>query len=208
MQTPLVLQTFFINNKSIEIFVPNPVYLRKTYKKKEENVTSLYWAKVWPAAIGLCVFLQNRLHYIKNKDVLELAAGSGLPGIFCAAYARRVCISDIEPKAVALVRLSATQHQLENVSCRVIDWNNLQEVPLPEVLLLSDINYEPSQFEQLLTVILYFLDKQCTIILSTPQRLMAKSFINQLLLFCKEQTDTEVEMEAQKTTISVFVLKK
>jgi len=208
MQTPLVLQTFFINNKSIKIFAPNPVYLRETHKKKEENVTSLYWAKVWPAAIGLCIFLQNNLHYIKNKDVLELAAGPGLPGIFCAAYARQVCISDIEPQAVEIVRLSAKQHQLENVSCRVIDWNNLQEAPLPEVLLLSDINYAPSQFEQLLSVILYILDNQCTIILSTPQRLLAKSFINQLLLFCKEQTETEIEMEGQKTTISVFVLKK
>ena len=164
-------------------------------------------AKVWPAAVGLCIFLQNNLHYIKNKKVLELAAGPGLPGIFCAAYACQVCISDIKPQAVALARLSATQHQLENISCRVIDWNDLQDVPLPEVLLLSDINYEPSQFEQLLSVIHYFLDNQCTIILSTPQRLMAKDFINQLLLFCEEQTETEVELEGQKTNISVFVLK-
>jgi predicted nicotinamide N-methyase len=208
MYSPPVLQTFFINDKAIEIFVPDPVLLKETYKNKEENTASLYWAKVWPAAVGLCIFLQNNLHYIKNKKILELAAGPGLPGIFCAAYARQVCISDIEPQAVVLASQSATQHQLENVNCRVIDWNELQNVPLPEVLLLSDINYEPSQFEQLLSVIRYFLDNQCTIILSTPQRLMAKDFINQLLLFCKEQTETEVEMESQKTTISVFVLKK
>jgi predicted nicotinamide N-methyase len=208
MYPPPVLQTFFINDKGIEIFVPDPVLLKETYTKKGENAVSLYWAKVWPAAVGLCNFLQNNLHYIKNKNILELAAGPGLPGIFCAAYARQVCISDIEPLAVALARLSATLHQLENVSCRVIDWNDLQDVPLPEVLLLSDINYEPSQIEQLLSVIVYFLDNDCTIILSTPQRLMAKDFINQLLLFCKEQTETEVEMEGQKTTISIFVLKK
>lgn len=203
-----VLHTFFINDRGVEVFVPDPLLLKETYKNKEENTASLYWAKVWPAAVGLCIFLQKNLQYVKNKNVLELAAGPGLPGIFCAAYARQVCISDIEPQAVALARLSATKHQLKNVSCRVIDWSDLQNVPLPEVLLLSDINYEPSQFEQLLSVIRYFLDNQCTVILSTPQRLMAKAFINQLLLFCKDQTETEVEIDGQKTTISVFVLKK
>ena len=201
-----LLQTFFINDKAIEIFVPNTLLLKETHNSK--NVTSLYWTKVWPSAIGLCIFLQNNLHYIKNKKVLELAAGPGLPGIFCAAYARQVCISDIEPQAVVLIHRSAMHHQLENVNCSVIDWNDLKDVPLPEVLLLSDINYEPSQFEQLLSVIRFFLDNGCTIILSTPQRLMAKSFINQLLLFCKEQAETEVQMEGQKTTVSVFVLKK
>jgi hypothetical protein len=37
---------------------------------------------------------------------------------------------------------------------------------------------------------------------------MAKEFINQLLLYCKEQAETEVEMEGHKTIISVFVLKR
>ncbi len=206
MYSPPVLQTFFINDKGIEIFVPDSLPLKETHRNK--NVASLYWAKVWPAAPGLCVFLHNNLHYIKNKNVLELAAGPGLPGIFCAAFACQVCISDIEPQAVALMQQTVVHHQIKNISCRVIDWNNLHNVPLPEVLLLSDINYEPSQFEQLLSVIHYFLNNQCTVILSTPQRLMAKDFINQLLLFCKEQTETEVEMEGQQTIISVFVLKK
>lgn len=208
MHPPTVCQTFFIKHKGIEIVVPDPLFLKETYTSKDKNAGSLYWAKVWPAAVGLCIFLQDNLHYIRNKTVLELAAGPGLPGIFCAAYARQVCISDIEPQAVELARLSGIEHQLENVSCRTIDWNDLSDVPLPEVLLLSDINYEPSQFEQLLSVMHYFLNNQCTIILSTPQRLMAKDFINQLLLFCKEQTETEVEMEGNKTNISVFVLKK
>jgi len=208
MHSSPVLQTFFIHDKGIEIFVPNPLLIKETYKNNGEDPASLYWAKVWPAAIGLCNFLQDHFSYITNKNILELAAGPGLPGIFCAAFARQVCISDIEPQAVELARFSATHHQLKNVSCRTIDWNDLSGVPLPEILLLSDINYAPSQFEQLLSVMHYFLNNECTIILSTPQRLMAKDFINQLLPFCKEQAETEVEKEGQKTIISVFVLKK
>jgi predicted nicotinamide N-methyase len=208
MSHPAILQKFLINTRSIEIFVPDPVLIAEAYKNKKVSSTSLYWAKVWPSAVGLCIFLQDNLHYIQDKNVLELAAGPGLPGIFLAPFAQQVCISDIEPQAVALMQQSVLHHQLKNISCRVIDWKHLQDVSMPEVVLLSDINYEPAQFEQLLQVIHYFLDKQCTIVLSTPHRLMAKEFINQLLIFCKQQTAIEVELEMRNTSISVFVLKK
>jgi methyltransferase-like protein 23 len=203
-----ILQHFLIGNLSIEIFAPDDSGIKKDYKKGQSNSISPYWARVWPAAIGLCHFLQDNLHYIENKKVLELAAGLGLPGIFCASYACQVCISDIEPQAVELARQSALHNKLVNIDCRVIDWNYVQEMIAPDVLLLSDINYEPAQFEKLFSVISYFLANQCTIILSTPQRLMAKDFITPLLVYCKEQTATTIEQENQKADISIFVLKK
>jgi predicted nicotinamide N-methyase len=203
-----ILQHFLIGNQRIEIFTPDGSRVKEDYKNGQSNSISPYWARVWPAAIGLCHFLQENLHYIQNKRVLELAAGLGLPGIFCAAYTHKVCISDIEPQAVELARQSALHNKLVNVDCRVINWNDVPEVAVPDVLLLSDINYEPAQFEKLLSVISYFLANQCTIILSTPQRLMAKDFITRLLLYCKEHTATEIELENQKADISIFVLKK
>lgn len=208
MTHPAILKTFFIGNKGIEIFVPNPDDLIAAYKKEEKGATSLYWAKVWPAAIGLCNFLQNNSSYIINKNVLELAAGPGLPGIFCAEYAQQVCISDVETEAITLIEQSVAYLQLKNIECLVIDWNDLTTILIPEIVLLSDINYDPAQFDQLIYAIHFLLDKQCTIILSTPQRLMAKDFINQLLPFCNEQTEVEVGMDGVKTSISIFVLKK
>ena len=203
-----ILQSFLIRNKSIGIFVPDPDELVEEFKTQKRAPTAFYWAKVWPAAIGLCTFLQDNLHYIKNKNILELAAGPGLPGIFSAAHASSVCISDVEPKAVALVQQSVALHQLTNVCCQVIDWNDLTGVTIPETVLLSDINYEPTQFKKLFTIIDYLLINHCTIILSTPQRLMAKDFINQLLMHCKDQATVDVEMDGKQTAISVFVLKQ
>lgn len=203
-----ILQTFFFNNYRIEIFIPDSNTIKNDYKKGAPDFISPYWAKLWPSAIGLCQFLQNNLHYIKNKKVLELAAGLGLPGIFCAAHASQVCISDIEPQAVELARQSALHNQLANVSCQVIDWNQLKDVDIPDVLLLSDINYEPAQFEKLESVIRYFLSNHCTIILSTSQRLMAKDFINQLLPYCKEQATATTDLKGLQTDISILVLKE
>ncbi len=202
------IHSFHFHNHHIEIFIPNRKLIKDDYKKGEADFTSPYWAKLWPSAIGLCQFLQNNLHYIQNKKVLELAAGLGLPGMFCASRASQVCISDIEPQAVELARQSALHNQLANVTCHVIDWNNLEEVAIPDTLLLSDINYEPAQFEKLLSVIRYFLSNHCIIILSTPQRLMAKDFITQLLPNCKEQATVTADLEGQPTDISVFVLKE
>lgn len=207
MTQPAILKTFFIGNKEVEIFVPNPDDLIAAYKKEEKGATAFYWAKVWPAAIGLCNFLHENLSYVIDKKVLELAAGPGLPGFFCAGYASHVCISDIEPAAVALVQQTIVHHQLKNVDCYVVDWNELEAVSIPEIVLLSDINYDPAQFDQLMIAIHFLLGKHCTIILSTPQRLMAKEFINQLLQFCKVQTEVQVEMLGTKTNISVFVMK-
>lgn len=206
MSYPAILQPVFIQTNRIEIFVPDSQSIIEAYKKEERGFITPYWAQVWPAAIGLCHFLANNWNYIKDKKVLELAAGLGLPGIFCAPFAKQVCISDIEPDAISFMQQTVLHNKLVNVDCRVIDWNELQEVEIPDVLLLSDINYEPVQFERLLLVIQYFLKNHCTIILSTPQRLMAKDFINQLFIFCKEQSTTVVQWERQVIPISIFVL--
>ena len=115
MQTRL--QSFTIGKKAISIFVPDSFAIQKEYKHQHTP----YWGQVWHAAIGLCIFLQEHPEYIKNKTVLELGAGLGLPGIAAAANAKDVCISDKSAEAMAIVEKSVLYHLLNNVSCKVID---------------------------------------------------------------------------------------
>lgn len=195
-----LLKKINIGNQSIGLFIPdNPETIA--------GIHSPYWGKVWPAAIGLCNFLQSSLHYINRKKVLELAAGLGLPGLFAASYANSLCLSDIEPTAVAYMEESVKLNNLTNVQCRVIDWNKAGEMEIPDTLLLSDVNYEPAVFDSLYQSLMYFLNKGCIIILSTPQRLMAKEFINRLLPHVIQQDEVTVETEPA-TAISIFVLKQ
>ncbi len=199
MSSQAVLQFFFIHSKKIALFVPAgaaPV----------QQVHSPYWAKVWPAALGLCQFLHQHLHYIQHKKIAEIAAGLGLPSIFAAPYAAAVYCSDIEPAAVALVRQSVQYHTLQNVHCSVAGWNDYLQMEIPDTVLLSDVNYEPEQFDQLFAAIHYYLQQHCTVILSSPQRLMAKPFIERLLPFCNKQQEVLVQEQEIKTAISIFVL--
>ncbi|MEO5947036.1 MAG: methyltransferase [Chitinophagaceae bacterium] len=202
MQTEL--QSFTIGNQSIGIFVPDSMAIQEAYKKQHTP----YWAQVWHAAIGLCIFLQQHPEYIKNRTVLELGAGLGLPGIVAAATAKDICISDKSPEVIAIVQQSVLHHQLNNVSCKVIDWNDIDAVPVSEVVLLSDINYEPDAFAALTKMIVHFLDNNCTIILCTPQRLMGKAFVESLLAYCITNATIPVQLRGKQENISVFVLVK
>lgn len=87
-----------------------------------------------------------------------------------------------------------------------MDWKDAVQLPLPDTLLLSDVNYEPKVFDELLKVSEHFLSNNVTIIISTPQRLVAKPFINRLLLYCHLQWSCNVLLNGKETGVSVFVL--
>lgn len=198
------LQSFTIGNESLSIFVPDSVAIHEAYKKQHTP----YWAQVWHAAVGLCVFLQQHPEYVRHRTVLELGAGLGLPGIVVASIAKHVCISDKSEEAIAIAEQSVAHHQLSNVICKVFDWNDIKDIPIPEVVLLSDINYEPDAFAAVLKMINLFLANNCIIILSTPQRLMAKVFIEEVLVNCITQATIPVQLREKQEDISVFVLAK
>lgn len=202
MQTEL--QSFTIGKQTVSICIPDGAAIQNAYRQQHAP----YWAQVWHAAIGLCLFLEQYPEYIENKKVLELGAGLGLPGIAAAAKAKNVCISDISPEAITIVQQSILHCQLKNVTCQIIAWDNIDAVSIPEVVLLSDINYEPDAFASLLKMIEYLLNNNCTVILSTPQRLMAKPFIEQLLINCIMQATIPVLLREKQEDISVFVLVK
>ncbi len=81
---------------------------------------------------------------------------------------------------------SARHLQLANVTGKVLNWNQLPHDITADVLILSDINYGPNQFDRLNKVLQWFLQKGTTILISTPQRLMAKPFIEKLLPWCSQ----------------------
>jgi predicted nicotinamide N-methyase len=139
---------------------------------------------------------------------MEIAAGLGLPSIFASPYASQVYCTDLEPAAVELVQQSVLYNQLTNVQSAVADWNDYASLPMPDTILLSDVNYEPVQFNQLLKVIQVYLQNHCTVLLSSPQRLMAKPFIEQLLPFCKQQEEIMVTEKGIETAVSIFVLQQ
>lgn len=197
------LQPYTIGNTLLEIFVPDTEAVQELYSNRRD---AAYWAQVWPAAVGLCYFLEELPLLVTGKKVLELAAGLGLPGLYSARLSEQVHITDREKLAIECVQLSINHLQLENVTTAVMDWREAINSIQPELVLMSDVNYDPMVFEELYSVIEYFLQEKATLIISTPQRLMAKAFVNGLLPACTLQRNYAIPKNGDEAEVSVFLL--
>ena len=200
-----VLQNFNFGYKNIFIYVPDILEIQSLHQQQlidNEKAPFPYWAKVWPSAIALCEFLEKNNHLIKNKNIVELAAGLGLPSIVAAEYGKHIFCSDYLETPLQFVQKSISNLELTNVSYGILNWNHLPENMVADVLLLSDINYEPHEFDALYTMMHRFIFSNTIIILATPQRLVAKDFIEKILPWCKSKETIEIENKM----ISILVL--
>jgi predicted nicotinamide N-methyase len=211
MELQTTFQSFRFGDYQFNAFVPDSLDLQETFTKQlqqDPSTPAPYWAQVWPSAYALCEFIATQPNWLQNKKVLELAAGLGLPSLLAAQLATQVTCSDYIPEAVVLMKESIHENKLANINARLIDWNHLPDDLSVDVLLLSDINYEPKAFETLLNAIISFLENGTTIILSTPQRLMAKPFIDKLLPYSKLWEEKTITTVAPAVNCSVYVLQQ
>lgn len=187
----------------IQLWVPDQAWLQNSFQLQGDNSIFPYWAKLWPAALVLSRFILDNPAFIENKKVLELAGGLGLPSLFASSMASSVICSDYDATAVAFIRDNIALNHIGNMESRIINWTNLTSDINFDVLLLSDINYNPEDFAGLIKMIEQLLSKGITILLSTPQRLAGREFIEQLLPYCKRND----EIWQDQTAINVLVLK-
>ena len=167
-----------------------------------------FWAKLWPSSIALHDVLKNHPHLIQNKHVLEIGAGIGLPSLMMADITKSIQISDYDKEAVSLLQKNIEHLQIQNAEALQLDWNAIPENIQPEVILLSDVNYDPVQFDTLIYLIEQFIHRGSTIILSTPQRIMASPFVQKLEASIKEQYEVLVDENGILKEISILVLSK
>jgi predicted nicotinamide N-methyase len=198
------LQTMEVGNKPVALFVPDASEIRKAFQKG--LITDPYWSQVWPSSIAIAQFIQTHPEYINDNKVLELGGGLGLPSLVAARYAREVICTDKEAAAVGMVQQSALHYGFQHLQASVLDWTNISFDINADTILLSDVNYMPALFLQLKQVIDQLLYKGKTIILSTPQRLMAKDFVQSLLVQAIRQETIAISHQSRKTMVTVLVL--
>jgi predicted nicotinamide N-methyase len=208
MQYPIQLTQISVDKA---IYIPAYEAIKTTYADLldlDPTTPFPYWAKIWPSAIAVLNVLQKHPNWIKDKNVLELGAGIGLPSLMMAGITRSIQISDYNLDAVALLQKNIEHLELENTEALQLDWNALPEAIHTEVLILSDINYDPTQFETLKNIIEKFIHQGCTVILSTPQRIMASPFVNLISVFIIAEYVELVDENGIPKEISILVLSK
>ncbi len=193
------------------IYIPDYEQVKEVYAsliKIDPNTPFPFWAKLWPSSIALVNVLENNPDWIKDKQVLELGAGIGLPSLMLAGLAKSIQVSDYADEAVELLQKNIAHLNLMNVQALQLDWNHLTISIQPDVLILSDVNYDPSQFDTLIQLITNMLLDGCTVLLSTPQRIMASPFVQALETYIQTTYLEEVDEMGTTKEISILVLSK
>ncbi|KAL1484685.1 hypothetical protein MTO96_032441 [Rhipicephalus appendiculatus] len=105
-----------------------------------EMMDPSYGMYVWPCSPVLAQYLWFNREHIKGKRILEIGAGTGLPGILAALLGARVTLSDSSPLGLK--------------NCQR---NALFQLGPIDIILGSDCFYDPKDFENIIVTVSYLL---------------------------------------------------
>lgn len=100
-----------------------------------------YGVALWPAAIALAHEVASRAEDFRGTRVLELGAGTGLPGIVAATLGARVAQTDRDELAMSACKRNCERNGAATVEHRLADWASWKDSGRYEWILGSDILY-------------------------------------------------------------------
>jgi predicted nicotinamide N-methyase len=213
-----IRQEFSFGQYHISLVLPDPEKIRVEWESRqgEEHAPGKegspgrafpFWAKVWPSSRAICTFLSKQPGLFKEKRILEIGAGLGLPSMLCALEATSLLCTDVSYEAMQFVEISAALNGIENMRCSVLDWTSHPQ-PLPcDLLLMSDLNYAPEAFPHLHRMLEQYRQSHATILLATPQRLSGRSFAESIRPWVSQSEEIIVAEGNTMVPVSIFLMK-
>jgi predicted nicotinamide N-methyase len=139
-----------------------------------------YWAELWPSASALARAVGVRT--LRGARVLELGCGLGLPSLAAAVAGGRVVATDWAPDAIAMLKRNAARNAL-SVEALEVSWTSpdLLVARAPwDLVLASDVLYEPRNGVALLPLLGRLVDARGEIWLADPGRPAAAPFLERI----------------------------
>ncbi|XP_029944883.1 histone-arginine methyltransferase METTL23 [Salarias fasciatus] len=118
---------------------------------------------VWPSAVVLAQYVWTHREELRGRTVLELGAGVSLPGVVAARCGARVTLTDDSdwPLCLQNCRRSCEANGLQGVGVLGLTWGEVSPdlllLPAVDVILGSDVFYEPEDFEDVLLTVSFLL---------------------------------------------------
>lgn len=193
---PYQVHELNIHQEQVRLCIPVQEAVKESYTQTEIAQRKFpYWAKLWPSARAMGEWLIRHPQIYQSKTVHEIAAGLGLPGILAAKSAASVRISDYDPEAVTFMQANIAINPGGKIQARCINWQEPEAHQQTDVLLLSDINYAPSDYPALYQLFEVHLNQQTCIVLATPERLQGRQFLESIAAHCIHHEVLPIDQE-------------
>ncbi len=105
----------------------------------EASTKRPYGFMVWPSALALAHALASRP--LAGVRLLELGAGTGLPGIVAAALGARVVQTDRQNLVLHVCKQNAERNAVTTIEHRIADWTAWTDTERYDLIVGADILY-------------------------------------------------------------------
>lgn len=100
-----------------------------------------YGVVLWSATVALAHEIASRSADFRRATVLELGAGTGLPGILAASLGAAVAQTDKNNLAMTLCKRNCELNDLKTIEHRLADWTDWNDAARYDWIIGSDILY-------------------------------------------------------------------
>ena len=167
-----------------------------------------YWAELWPSAIAMGRYLAEHSELVNGKSVLEIGCGLGLSGMVAHAFGGKVILSDYLPAALELAAYNWKKNFTEEAQVLQLDWREVKPEQAADVILAADVAYEERAFEPLMNAFRILMKPHSRLILTEPNRHIAKDFLKMLENsgLKVEKHKSEIQYRDIHTHVNLYIL--
>ncbi|HET7462784.1 MAG TPA: methyltransferase domain-containing protein [Longimicrobium sp.] len=139
-----------------------------------------YGVALWPSAIALAHEVAARGDAWQGKTVLELGAGTGLPGIVAASLGARVVQTDRHEVPMAVCRRNGERNGVRGIDYRLVDWTAWDDASRYDSIIGADILYGEAFHPDLRRIFAANLAPGGRVLLADPFRPMSLRLLEAL----------------------------
>ncbi len=139
-----------------------------------------YWPEIWPSSVALSKYIMEKFSDMQNCKAIELGCGIGLVGIVAAIKNVDIVLTDYQPDALLFAEMNWLINLGRSPSTIQMDWRLPDLSEEFDLIFGSDIIYEERFFWPLIELFQRFSGEDTHILLSEPNRKVARRFFNLL----------------------------